>query len=155
MNENKKDVFYTYLHLNKDNKPIYVGKGKGDRAYQKRHYGEEYTVKIVHDKLSEVQALEFEEFLIQEIGIDNLYNTYKKGCLSGNLYYIDYSNFKNETKRIAKLPVKQMRKYIDIILNDAIKGNNKALSFYIKYCPKDILLKINTLVQSNSGKIAI
>jgi len=147
---NKDNVYYTYLHLNADNKPIYVGKGKKDRAYAKRNYPESYTVKIVHDKISETQALEFEEFLIQEIGIDNLYNKYQKGCLSSNLYYIDYGHFKDEIKRIAKLPPKQIRKYVGIIIDDAITGNNIALSFYIKYCPKDILLKIKGLIQQNS-----
>ena len=72
-------MFYTYIHYSQNNKPIYVGKGKGKRAYHPRDYGEPYTVKIVHDNIPEAQALEFEEFLIQEIGIDNLYNKLRKG----------------------------------------------------------------------------
>jgi len=79
-------MYYTYLHYNSNNKPIYVGKGKGKRAYQKRNYGEPYTVKIVHENISEAQALEFEEFLIEEIGIENLYNKRTKGNPSAVLY---------------------------------------------------------------------
>jgi len=151
---NKQNVYYTYLHLNKDNKPIYVGKGKGSRAYDKRPYGEEYTVKIVHDKLSESQALEFEEFLIQEIGIDNLYNIKKKGNPSAVLTYINYDNMKAELRRLQNLPVRERRKHAQLLIDDVIAGNNKAIKMFIKCCPKRLLLKINELVQSYSGKIA-
>ena len=155
MNENKKDVFYTYLHLNKDNKPIYVGKGKGSRAYEKRSYGEEYTVKIVHDKLSEFQALEFEEFLIAQIGIDNLYNKLPKGYPSAVLVSINYSNMRTELNRLQTLPVRERRKHAQLLIDDAIAGNDKAIKMFIKCCPKRLLLKINEIIQSYSGKIAI
>lgn len=145
-------MYYTYLHLNENNKPIYVGKGKGNRAYEKRNYSEPYTVKIVHDNISEAQALEFEEFLIQEIGIDNLYNVKARGCLSGVVLKIDYDNLKEEYKRISALSVKETRKYVSLMIDDAIKGNDKALSFIIKRLPLDILLKINNLVKKYSDK---
>lgn len=153
--ENKQDVFYTYLHLNKDNKPIYVGKGKGDRAYQKRPYGEEYTVKIVHDKLSEFQALEFEEFLIQEIGIDNLYNKLPKGYPTAVVISINYNNIKAELRRLHTLPVVLRRKHAQLLIDDVIAGNDKAIKMFIKCSPKSLLLKINELIQSYSGKVAI
>jgi len=151
----KTEVFYTYLHLNKDNKPIYVGKGKGDRAYQKRPYGEEYTVKIVHNKLSEVQALEFEEFLIQEIGIDNLYNIRVKGNLSPVLTCINYSNIRTELNRLQTLPMPSRFKHAQLLIDDVIAGNDKAIKMFIKCCPKSLLLKINDIIQNYSGKIAI
>lgn len=145
-------MFYTYLHLNENNRPIYVGKGKGSRAYEKRNYKEPYTVRIVHDNISEKQALEFEEFLIQEIGIDNLYNVKARGCLSGVVLKIDYDNLKEEYKRISALSVKEIRKYVSLMIDDAIKGNDKALSFIIKRSPLDILFKINNIGKEYSDK---
>lgn len=145
-------MYYTYLHLNENNKPIYVGKGKGNRAYEKRNYPELYTVKIVHDNISEIQTLEFEEFLIQEIGIDNLYNTFKKGVISGYSICIDYDNTKQELKRILSLSTKEIRKHVELVVDDAINGNKKAMSFLIQRCPLDILLRINKLAKKYSDK---
>jgi hypothetical protein len=144
-------MYYTYLHYNTNNKPIYVGKGKGNRAYDKRNYGEPYTVKIVHDNISEAQALEFEEFLIDTIGIENLYNTMKKGAISAYSYHIDYDNAKQEFKRIQSLSAKEIRKYIILLVDDVIAGNDKAIRFFLKRCPKDVLFKIKELVQKNNG----
>ena len=143
-------MYYTYIHYSQNNKPIYVGKGKGKRAYQPRDYGEPYTVKIVHNNISEAQALEFEEFLIDIIGIDNLYNRLRKGGISGHSYKIDYDNAKEEYKRIISLSASEIRKYINVLIDDAITGNNKAMRFFLQRCPKDILLKIKELIKTNS-----
>jgi hypothetical protein len=143
-------MYYTYLHYNSNNKPIYVGKGKGNRAYEKRNYGEPYTVKIVHDNIPEAQALEFEEFLIDIIGIDNLYNKLRKGGISAFSYHIDYDNAKQEFKRIQSLSVKEIRKYVILLIDDVIAGNDKAIRFFLKRCPRDILNKINDLVKKNT-----
>jgi hypothetical protein len=144
-------MYYTYLHYNSNNKPIYVGKGKGNRAYEKRNYGEPYTVKIVHDNIPEAQALEFEEFLIDQIGLDNLYNKLKKGNPSGVVLSIDYDNAKQEFKRIQSLSVKEIRKYVILLVDDVIAGNDKAIRFFLKRCPRDVLFKIKELVQKKNG----
>ncbi len=144
-------MYYTYLHYNSNNKPIYVGKGKGNRAYEKRNYGEPYTVKIVHNNISEAQALEFEEFLIEEIGIDNLYNKLRKGAISAYSYHIDYDNPKQELKRIQSLSAKEIRQYVIILIEDVIHGNDKAIRFFLNRCPKDVLFKIKELVYKNNG----
>ena len=147
--------YYTYLHYGKDNKPIYVGKGTSDRAYAKRDYGESYTVKIVHDNISEAQALEFEEFLIQEIGIDNLYNKYKKGVISGKgsrQLIVNYHNLPRQIKIMSKRSPKDIRKFLEIVIDDACKGNDIAMSYIIKKLPRDILFKIKELVKENSVK---
>jgi predicted RNA-binding protein len=143
-------MYYTYLHYNSNNKPIYVGKGKGKRAYQKRNYGEPYTVKIVHENISEAQALEFEEFLIEEIGIENLYNKRTKGNPSAVLLFIDYDNTKQELKRILSLSATEIRKYVNLVINDAATGNEKAIRFFMQRCPRDILFKIKELVKKNT-----
>lgn len=142
--------YYTYIHLNKHNKPIYVGKGKGSRAYDKRNYNEEYSVKIVNGNLSEKDALEFEELLISEIGIDNLYNKMKKGCVSGKSLKINYNNFNEEIKRISKENATNIYKYIKVILDDACNGNSKALVFLIKRAPKSFLNEIKEILMQNS-----
>lgn len=143
-------AYYTYIHYNADNKPIYVGKGKGFRAYQKRQYDEPYTVKIIHKDIPEEQALEFEEFLIKEIGIGSLYNKFKKGCLSGKTIGINYNSYIKEMKRISQQPVKVMKKHLELLVDDAIAGNEKAMLFFIKKCPRGVLLKIKNLVYLNS-----
>jgi hypothetical protein len=148
------NLYYTYIHYNADNKPIYVGKGKGLRAYQKRQYDEPYTVKIIDKNIPEEQALEFEQFLIEEIGINNLYNKFKKGCVSGKSIAIDYDNYTKEMKRISQLSVKEMKKHLELLVDDAIAGNEKAMLFFVKKCPKDILLKIKDLVYLNSVKFS-
>jgi len=70
--ESKK--FYVYLHLRKDtNKPFYVGKGCGQRAYAKHGRNKHwkavvnkhgYDVKIIQENLTETQALNAEKFTI-------------------------------------------------------------------------------------------
>ena len=144
--------YYTYLHYGKDNRPIYVGKGTSDRAYTKRDYGEPYTVKIVHDNISEAQALEFEEFLIQEIGINNLYNKLKKGGKSGKQLVVNYYNLPRQINIMSKRSPKDIRKFLEIIIDDACKGNDIAISYILKKLPKHILNKIKELVQENSVK---
>ena len=145
-------MYYTYLHYNSNNKPIYVGKGKGNRAYEKRNYGEPYTVKIVHDNISEAQALELEEFLIQEIGINNLYNKLKKGVISGRELIVNYSNLARQIKIMSKRSPRDIRKFLEIVIDDACKGNDIAMSYIIKKLPKHTLNKIKELIETNSVK---
>lgn len=138
--------YYTYIHLDSNNKPLYVGKGKGRRAYEKRGYNVPYTVRIVDSNISEEDALEFEEFLISEIGIDNLYNKMRKGCVSGKQIKIDYKNIDKQVKSLSSQGVKVINKYVEVILNDACNGNNDALLFVIKRSPKSFLNKIKDLI---------
>ena len=145
-------MYYTYIHYGADNKPIYVGKGSNDRAYKKRDYDEPYTVKIVHDNISEAQALEFEEFLIQEIGINNLYNKLKKGGKSGKQFIVNYCNLPRQIKIMSKRSPKDIRKFLEIVIDDACKGNDIAMSYIIKKLPRDILFKIKELLKENSVK---
>jgi hypothetical protein len=145
-------LYYTYIHYGADNKPIYVGKGSNNRAYAKRDYGEPYTVKIVHDNICESQALEFEEFLIQEIGINNLYNKYKKGVISGKELIVNYYNFPRQIKIMSKRSPKDIRKFLEVVVDDACKGNDIAMSYIIKKLPKHTLNKIKELIETNSVK---
>ena len=128
--------YYTYIHI-KENKPIYVGKGKGNRAYQKRDY-DNYQVKIVDKNISEQKALELEEFLIQEIGVNNLYNKYLKGVPQQKII-VDYKHYNQYKKTLRNMSAKEIYKVAQQIINDACGGNLKA----IKICLP--LIKINNL----------
>jgi len=128
--------YYTYIHT-KDNQPIYVGKGKNNRAYSKRDY-DNHTVKIIDKNISEAQALELEEFLIQEIGISKLKNKYTKGCQSSRIV-IDYKNYIRYRKTLWNMSTKQIYKVAKQIVDDACDGNLKAIKICLPF------IKINNL----------
>ncbi len=73
------DKFYVYSHTDKDGAVFYIGKGKGERAWEKsnRHglwtkylesIGGEYTVSIIEKDLDEESALTLEEELVAKHG---------------------------------------------------------------------------------------
>lgn len=80
--ENLNNIYYIYFHINPlKNEIFYVGKGKGNRAYDKnkrnrfwknivKKYG--YIVDIIEDNLTEKEAFEREIFYIKKIGRKNL-----------------------------------------------------------------------------------
>jgi hypothetical protein len=45
----------------------------------------------------------------------------------------------------------KLRKYIILLIDDVIAGNDKAIRFFLKRCPKDVLFKIKELVYKNNG----
>lgn len=144
-------MFYTYIHLNKHNKPIYVGKGKGKRAYTKRNYKEEYTVKIIEDNVTEEQALDLEELLISQIGIDNLYNKRKKGGFSKSLK-ADYKNIK---KQVESLSITDKKRLAKIVIEDAICGNIDAIKEVFNRLGKSWERKINNLLELNAQELNV
>jgi len=98
-----RNKFYCYILIDpRNNIPFYVGKGCGNRARKhisdaKRGKGNLEKNRIIKDIISEKlepkvdyfakhidekTALELESRKIAEIGIDNLTNKLKKGCLS-------------------------------------------------------------------------
>jgi hypothetical protein len=144
-------VFYTYIHFNKHNKPIYVGKGKGKRAYTKRNYKEEYTVKIIEDNVTEEQALDLEELLIAQIGIDNLYNKRPKGNLSHALR-ADYNNLQ---KQVASLSITDKKRLAKIVIEDAKCGNIDAIKEVFNRLGKFWQRKINDLLVLNTQELNV
>lgn len=88
------NIYFVYVHRKKSNdKVFYVGKGKGNRYKSvsgRNNYWRNTANKhgwyydIVYNNLLEEEALELEEFMIQEIGLDNLCNrNYYNGGQSG------------------------------------------------------------------------
>lgn len=71
-------TFYVYAHYNNENDefPFYIGKGKGNRAYNKIQRSEVWNekasnglvVKILKDNLTEKEAYDLEIKLIQQYG---------------------------------------------------------------------------------------
>lgn len=144
-------MFYTYIHLNKDNKPIYVGKGTGKRAYSKRDYKEQYTVKIIEDNVTEEQALDLEELLIAQIGIDNLYNKRPKGGFSKALK-ADYTNLK---KQVASLSIVNKKRLAKVVIDDAINGNVDAIREVFNRLGKSWQRRINNLLELNTQELNV
>ena len=145
-------LFYTYVHYDMQNKPIYVGKGTGDRAYTKRNYGEDYTVKIIDDNLFEETALELESFLIQQIGIKNLYNKIDNGNRGRQFFNIDYKDPYKFLNTVDKTNARLTHNVIKQFYRDAYRGNVDAILFIFNNLPSHEQPKINKLLQSYSEK---
>ena len=69
--------FYTYAYLREDGTPYYIGKGKGRRAYRKRHKGikpPKNIAKILYLKqnLTEEEAFKHEIYMIAVFGRKDL-----------------------------------------------------------------------------------
>jgi hypothetical protein len=65
------------MYLREDGTPYYIGKGKGNRAYQKRRKGikrpvDIQRIQIVHSNLTENEAFDKEKKLISEYGRKDL-----------------------------------------------------------------------------------
>lgn len=142
------------MHINESNKPIYVGKGTNRRAWEKRSYSEPYTIKIVDNQLTEEEALELEEFLISEIGIDNLYNVKAKGAPSRKDIVIDYRNIRQEVSKISKRTPREINKFAMKLIDDAIDGNMDAIKYILRNLDFCTFNKIKDLFYSNIERLA-
>ena len=72
--------YYVYVYLRDDNTPYYVGKGKNNRAYSKKHRVEvpdKSKIIILNENMSEREALDMEVELISKYGRIDI----NSGCL--------------------------------------------------------------------------
>lgn len=70
-------IYYTYAFLREDKSPYYIGKGKGNRAYQKRHKGikppkDISRILILKQDLTEEEAFKHEKYMIAVFGRKDL-----------------------------------------------------------------------------------
>jgi len=64
-------IYYIYAYLREDGTPYYIGKGKGNRAYDKRHtvgLPEKDRIVIMESNLSNIGAMALERFYIRWYG---------------------------------------------------------------------------------------
>lgn len=64
-------MYYTYCYLNEDGRPYYIGKGLGDRAYDRNHsvsLPSRDRILILKDNLTEEDAFKHEVYMIDILG---------------------------------------------------------------------------------------
>jgi hypothetical protein len=109
-------MFYVYIHkLATDGKPFYVGKGSGKRAWSKQRnqfwknvankHG--FSVEIVKDGLTEIEAYELEAKLVSEYGRDNLTNLSDGGYGSASGRVVGENEKRLKRERFAGKPGRQ------------------------------------------------
>lgn len=67
-------MYYTYCYLNEDGQPYYIGKGIGDRAYDRNHsvsLPPRDRIQILKDNLTEEEAFRHEVYMIEVLGRKN------------------------------------------------------------------------------------
>jgi hypothetical protein len=77
-----KSIYYTYAYLREDGTPYYIGKGKGKRAYEKKHNAyvpSKNRVLFLKQNLTEEEAFKHEIYMIsvfgrKDLGVGILYN---------------------------------------------------------------------------------
>jgi len=150
LGKEEKDNYYVYLHKRKDNNQIfYVGKGKNKRHLSlsgrnlhwkntSAKYG--WYADIVQINLSEDLALELEEFLISEIGIENLCNqNYFNGGKSGYNHTTE-TKLKMSLLKMGKLPWNKGIKCPKT--SERMKGANNPMYNKKKVHSQEALLKL-------------
>lgn len=119
-------VFYVYLYTDpRNNEIIYVGKGTGERFLSHIKYGNKINphfnnklnkikkagldpiINIVHETDNELEALEFEEFLIKEIG---------RSCDGGTLCNISLGGEGNSRLNLPEEFYKELGTELDKVL---------------------------------------
>lgn len=138
--------FYVYIHLRKKDKiPFYIGKGKGNRAYDKRKRNDKwlkemkkgYIVKIIKENLNEDEAFKLEA----ELGLE-LLEKYPEVMTNNPLGFYSGGNRKfwdeNSRKKVS----------------DRMKENNPS-KYWSKEKKKEIYRKIEEKKALNKGKVYI
>ena len=144
------NIFYVYIHRKTINDKIfYIGKGKCSRYISKSgrnlHWinttlkHKWYSTKV-QCNLSEDDALELEEFLIQEVGLSNLCNkNYFNGGKSGYTYSLE-SIQKMSNSRKGKTSWNKGIKSVDSSIR--MLGSNNPMFGKKKIHSKETILKL-------------
>lgn len=140
--------FYVYLHKNPTGDVFYVGKGTGDRAWDKnnRHsmwkryikkYNGEYKVEIYKNGLGEDEALDFENKLTYKYGsqLINWSNLSLDGDWKG------YDKQREIDKEINSIII-EAKKYEKFDVKKAFELYKKAFNLLIKFQNTEILAEL-------------
>jgi hypothetical protein len=105
-------LYYVYLHRRNDTGTVfYVGKGKNKRAWSKgsrnkhwKHIVEKhgYSIEIIKDRLTELEAFQAEIALIMHYGMDNLVNLTIGGNTSTGYRHTDESKYRQSQASITR-----------------------------------------------------
>lgn len=132
--EDETKKYYVYVHKDPEGTVFYVGKGTGRRAWAKDRHGlwkkyverfdGKYTVEIVKDNLTEQEALDLENSLMNKYG-GQLINWVNYGLMMDHGVYSEYWNKYREiskTKKEAKLLEKtDLEKAVELYRTALIK----------------------------------
>jgi len=96
--------YYTYAYLREDRTPYYIGKGKGNRAYRRRHKGikppkDKSRILILKKNLTEEEAFKHEVYMIavfgrKDLGTGILHNRTNGGEGSSGLIHNEETRIK-------------------------------------------------------------
>lgn len=134
------NIFYVYVHRRvTDNKPFYVGKGKGNRAYStngrnsywkntKDKHG--FSVEIVFEDLTEEEAFQCEKDTITEFR----YFGYPLTNLTDGGEGVSGIKQSAETirKRVLKTTGKKRTEATKLLISNALKGKTSSLETRLK-----------------------
>ena len=116
--------YYVYQHTDMDGNIFYIGKGKGNRAWDTKRSKEwnsksknGYVVDILYDKLTEEEAFDAEGCMIQLIGIDTLTNIQNTKPKYNTEYYNVLQTIK-DAEVLASLTDKDMN---DSFIKEAVE----------------------------------
>jgi len=105
-----KSVYYTYAYLRKNKTPYYIGKGKGKRAYDKKHNAfvpSKDRILFLKQNLTEEEAFKHERYMIRvfgriDLGTGILYNKTDGGDGPSGYRHTKESKQKMSIKRKGK-----------------------------------------------------
>jgi len=119
------EIYYTYAYLDDNNKPYYIGKGSGNRAYAPHSNVEvpkdKSKILFLKKNLSEKKAFEHEAYIIEILGIKE-----SGGILENKVTYRYKRKFESlGPTTVMRVPVRYKEKF-DILINTI--GNKSELA---------------------------
>lgn len=97
-------IYYVYAWVREDGSPYYIGKGKGDRAYQKKRkfIPPKERIVILESSLTEEEAFEIERHYISEYGRKDLGTGILRNKTDGGEGISGFSHSEDTKRRISQ-----------------------------------------------------
>jgi len=156
--------FYVYFYLRDDYTPYYVGKGKGNRAYDKCNRSlnlpkDKSRIIILHDNLTETYAFILERYYIKWFGrkdnntgiLRNLTDGGEgcSGMIGPNRGKSLPEEWKQKMRKPKKLSYYQRQKMVDRMKGKEAYNKNKSKYYYIS--PKGEIFNTANLAAKSHG----